>query len=160
EGATVPWSVTGAKDTLRPADITNMANVILHLSNPTYLRDAAYQSEVYHVASFIVQAPGFLKRFEHELGLKRLLPQVIALTRVEYRAIYPPVGYYVTDKADGVRCIVSIRDGRALVLADTLHEVKAPREMLDKSEKKARLTSATIIDCELVYDDEKVGEKK
>lgn len=145
----------GVKDIVRPSDVTLMANSILQLSNPSYLKDAAFQAEIYHVASFIVQASGYLERFKHELGLKRLLPPVVALTRVEYRSIYPPVGYYVTDKADGVRCVISVREGRALVLADFLYEYKASRELLEKSEKKARLTEATIVDCELVYDETK-----
>lgn len=139
-----------AKDELRPADITKIADSILQLSNPNYTKDAQFQSEVHHVASFIVTAPGLLKKYEYEYNLKRLLPSVIALTRTEYRKIFPPVNYYITDKADGVRAIISAREGRALIMSDKLTEFKLESSIMEKAEKKAKLDGATIVDAECV----------
>ena len=147
------------RDSIRPSDISAVADAILQLSNPEYLQEAVYQAEVYHVARYIVAAPGFLRRFEHELGLKRLVPQVIALTRADYRAIYPPVGYLILDKADGFRCLVSVREGRARVLANKMFEFTAAIKPGEHPDKRARLTNDTIVDAEAIIETSGTKEK-
>lgn len=144
----------GQADAIRPSDVTALVTEVLLLANPEYMQEAVYQAEIYHVAGFVVEAPGLLRRFEHEWGLKKLTPQVIALTRGEYKDIYPPTGYYLLDKADGVRAIASVRDGRLLILADELLEFFAPGFGPDGEAARspaARVTSSTIVDGELVY---------
>jgi hypothetical protein len=143
-------------DPIKPAAVTEIANSLLQLANPEYMEEAVYQSEIYHVASFVVEAPALLRRFEHELGLKKLTPQVVSLTRGEYESIYPPTGYYLLDKADGIRSIASARDGHLFVLADKLHKFYAPGFGPDPKGPKLtpedfkRVTSTTIVDGELV----------
>ncbi len=132
-------------DGVRPSDVTAVVAEILKLANPEYMVEAVYQAEIYHIAGFVVEAPGVLRRFEHEWGLKKLAPQVIALTRGEYKSIYPPTGYYLLDKADGVRALASVRDGHLLILADVLLEFHAPGRS-----GEPRLSSPTIVDGELV----------
>lgn len=57
-----------------------------------------------------------------DVGLKRLLNQAIALSKNSYVAdIYPPVGYYVTDKADGIRCCAHFVNGQLNLIADKLY---------------------------------------
>ncbi|MDE2097669.1 MAG: hypothetical protein KGL39_10510 [Patescibacteria group bacterium] len=132
-----------ARDVFRPADVSAAAEQVLKLVNPNFLRDAAFQAEVYFVAKHIVQEDGFLRRFEHELPLKRLLPQVLAITRGEYAEIYPPLGFWCTDKADGLRAIAVVRNGRVVVLAgNELYEFTDPSN-----------ANTTIADAELVYSD-------
>jgi len=144
----------GGADGVRPSEITALVDSVLRLANPEYIEEAVYQSEIFHVASFVVDAPGLLHRFEHEWGLKRLVPQAVALTRSEYKAVYPPTGYCLLDKADGIRAIASVRDGRLLVLADELLEFYAPGygpELGGRAVTGApRATSSTIVDGELV----------
>jgi hypothetical protein len=140
------------RDLIRPADISAVADSILQLSNPQYLQEAVYQAEVYHAAKYIVAAPGYLRRFEYELGLKRLVPQVVALTRADYRAIYPPVGFLILDKADGFRCLVSVRDGRARVLATKMFEFTTVIKPGEHPDKRARLTNDTIVDAEAIIE--------
>jgi hypothetical protein len=135
----------GAAEDLRPAEVTALVGRVLRLINATYMEEAVYQAEIFHVAGFVVDAPGLLRRFEHEWGLKRLAPQVVALTRGEYKAIYPPTGFMVLDKADGVRALASVRDGRLLVLADDLLTFHAP-----EASDAARVARPTIVDGELV----------
>jgi hypothetical protein len=141
-----------AVDALRPADVTSMANSILQLANPTHVSEALYQAEVYHIAGFVVQTPGLLRQYEYQLGLKRLVPQVIALTRAGYREIYPPVGFYATDKTDGLRALVSVRGGVARILADKLYEFSGGAEA-------AQHAGVTIVDAEYTPDPKK-GEGK
>lgn len=124
------------RDRLTPSAITGIAEEILRIANPDYLEEAVYQSEVYKVAQLVIKAPGTLRRFEREWGLKKLAPQVVALTRAAYAKIYPPLGYYLTDKADGIRAIATGVGARLAVLGDRLYEFSAasadsPRVVVD-----------------------------
>lgn len=72
--------------------------------------------------------------------LKMILPQVKALTGAAYRGLYPPVGYYLTDKADGVRAVAHVFGGGSHVLtAERLLPGRAGGER-------------TLVDGELVGD--------
>lgn len=134
-----------SRDAVRPGDVTAAAEAILRLANPEYVREAALQAEVYRVAQRIVRAPDRLRQFQHQYGLKRLLPQALAITRVDYRALYPPKGLFLTDKADGRRAVAVVHDGRGAVVSDTLHEY-APAP----GAAPARLAPDTIVDGEYV----------
>ena len=114
-----------ARDAVRPADVSAAAEAVLRLANPEYMREAVIQAEVYRAARFIAAPLAYQKRFQHELGLKRLLPAALAITRADYRAIYPPRGFFLTDKADGRRALAVARDGRGLVVTDALLEFGA-----------------------------------
>jgi hypothetical protein len=136
------------RDLIRPADVTAAAEAILRLANPEYVREAALQAEVYRVAQYIVKPPGYLRRFQHELGLKRMLPSALAITRADYRGLYPPKGLYLTEKADGKRALAVVHDGRGIIISDSL---------LDGFEPQAGVRAAdplyagdTILDGELV----------
>ncbi len=122
-----------------PSEVTALAAEVLRLANPGHVAEAAYQAEIHHVASFVEKAPGVLRRFEHEWGLKKLVPQVVALTRNDYQGVYPPTGYYLLDKADGVRALASVRGARLALLAEGLREYGGPPA-----------AGATIVDGELV----------
>lgn len=151
----------GEADGLRPSEVTALVAEIMGLANPGYMAEAVYQAEIFRIAGLVVEAPGLLRRFEHEWGLKKLTPQVVALTRGEYRDIYPPTGYFLLDKADGVRAVASAHDGRLLVLADELLEFYAPGFTPDAPEGRetlsaaglARVTRTTVLDGELVRAD-------
>jgi len=132
----------GDPTTLKDGMVSDIVNALLGLTRPEYIKDAAYQTEIYYVASKIVKIPGLLRKFEYEFGLKKLLPSVSSLTRASYRDIFPPVNYYVTDKADGLRSIVSIRQDKCFVLADKLYEFT-----LDDDNSKLK---TTILDAELI----------
>lgn len=128
------------------AALTELVHKVLHLANPEYMEDAVYQAEVYYVAGLVETAPSRLARFEHEWSLKQLTPQVTALTRETYQHMYPPVGHYLLDKADGVRALASAREGRLLLLAGGQLTTLAP-------EDKTKLRP-------VVADGELVGEGK
>lgn len=56
--------------------------------------------------------------------IKKLFPKVVSITRSEYNNIYPPKGYYITDKLDGKRAIMSIHDGKCYIVTDKLIEIE------------------------------------
>ena len=89
------------RDAIRPADVTAAAEAILRLANPEYVREAAMQAEVYRAAQHIVKAPGYLRRFAHELGLKRLLPP----------AIRPIPGAFVSSATCRLIWVIASRSG-------------------------------------------------
>jgi hypothetical protein len=139
----VPTSEPKSRDAVRPGQLTELAAIVLGHSSESYFREAAYQAEVYHIATFTVTELGLLRNFEHEWGLKRLVPSVTALTRADYKGMYPPTGYFLLDKADGIRAVASVRKGKLLVLADNLLEYAGSSSELP-----------TIVDGELVRTDD------
>jgi hypothetical protein len=136
------------RDLVRPADVTAAAEAILRLANPEYVREAAMQAAVYRVAQYIVKAPGYLRRFQHELGLKRVLPQALAITRADYRGLYPPKGLYLTEKADGKRALAIVHDGRGIIISDRLLDGFEPRAGVRAADPL--YAGDTILDGELV----------
>ena len=108
------------RDLIRPADVTAAAEVVLRLASPEYVREALLQVGIFRAAQYIVKAAGYRGRFQHELGLKRLLPAPLAITRADYREIYPPTGLFLTEKADGKRGLAIVHSGRGMIIADTL----------------------------------------
>jgi hypothetical protein len=123
-----------------------VADAILGMANPSYNAEVAMQTEIYRVAQHIVTAPGLLETFKTR-GLKNLLPQALAITRSDYRQIYPPTNLFLTDKADGQRAIAMVYDGKGLIIADTLHTF-APKVVA--SDNNASYMKTTIADGELV----------
>jgi hypothetical protein len=122
------------RDLVRPADVTAAAEALLRLASPEGLREAAHQAEVYRIAQYVAKAPGYLQSFRHERGLAQLLPKALAITRADYRDLYPPAGLYLTDKADGKRAAAVARGGRGVVVADVLHEFGEGRPPRDGGE--------------------------
>jgi len=136
------------RDAVRPADVTAAAAATLRLANPEYVREAVLQAEVFRIAQYFIKASGHLNRFQYELGLKRLLPSVMAITRTDYRVIYPPVGMFATEKTDGRRSVAVAHNGRAVIISDTLLDQFTPTPGLDLSDPK--YVADTILDGELV----------
>ncbi len=139
-----------AGDPIRSADITAMADAVLHHISPEYLEESAYQAEVYRIASHIITSTSLLEQFRHKLGLKDLLPPVVPLTRAEYFDIFPPAGHYLTDKADGVRAVAYLGgEGRCIVLADKRYDFAVPNEQKLRRDRNGA-SAITLVEGELV----------
>lgn len=137
-------------DPIRSADITAMADAVLHHISPEYLEESAYQAEVFRVASHIIASTSLLEQFRHKLGLKDLLPPVVPLTRAEYFDIFPPAGHYLTDKADGVRAIAYLGgEGRCTVLADKRYDFAVSNEQKLRRDRSGA-PMITLVEGELV----------
>ena len=127
------------RDALRPADVLAAAAAVQRHANPGHAREAALRAVVARAARY-VGASGAAAA-----TLRRLLPQAVSITRAEYRAIYPPDGYYLTDKADGRRALAVAGGGApAAVAADVLYDgFASPGRGADDAPE-------TIVDGELV----------
>lgn len=126
------------------ADILHMAQKILYIANPKYLSDITLQRKIYEVAKYICQTEQSLKPYQDKARLKQLLPKVQALTRCDYRNIYPLIDYFVTDKTDGVRAIGMVDKSHGYIITDKLHiyERTIPEKM----------NMITIVDSEYYED--------
>ncbi len=128
-------------------DDMHIVKKVFGMINPSYLAEIAYQEEIYHIAEYYVNSHilNLFKNSTHRL--KQLGNQVIALSKNTYYSdIFPPVGMYVTIKADGVRDIISINGNRCrIVKSDSMLEfiqgdVYIPGEV-------------SILDAELITND-------
>lgn len=124
-------------------DLSIVKNIFLMIE-PEYLNQMIYKDEIYHVAKNMLNNPELLPSFKTRPSLKRLSNQAIALTKNSYGDIFPPINYYVTEKADGIRCIISINGNICRILADKLINIETT---CHKSEKD----KITIADGELIY---------
>ena len=58
------------------------------------------------------------------LSIKRILPSATTLSKVDYNYIYPPVGYYISRKADGERALlITTSNGISYLLTDKLQQL-------------------------------------
>lgn len=78
---------------------------------------------------------------QKKLTLKNILNAAKSLTKSEYyQYIYPPLGYFVTDKADGERAVVYAIGNKIYIVSSGLFTIDVPDENFKK----------TIVDCELI----------
>lgn len=77
---------------------------------------------------------------QKKLTLKNILNAAKSLTKSDYyQDVYPPLGWFITDKADGERCVVYVNGSNVNVIYSDIETMTA--------------TSAnpkTIVDCELI----------
>lgn len=81
---------------------------------------------------------------KHARNLKGVLNQAKALTKFDYRNIYPPINYYITDKKDGIRCVLFV-DMTTLTLVTDMNEKQI-------NQNNDREIIGSILDGELVDD--------
>jgi hypothetical protein len=136
------------RDIVRSPDVINVANMILHFSNPEHNQDITLQNEIFNVAKHLVKNTSLLQEYQTTHGLKQLLPSVVSLTRIDYRGIYPPVGYFVTEKADGKRGLAVVRGNTAFIISDKLYEFTKPAGDVSAS----KIIHETILDGEIIIE--------
>ena len=133
----------GNKDELNVKSFL-VVDKLFSLENPTYLNNQAYDEELLYLAKYLVKNDNRLKNFKN-ISIKKISNQAVVLTKNLYKTIFPPTNYYLTDKADGKRCIISILGNRCRIISDTLQEFTILE--LDK------MKDVTIADGELIESD-------
>jgi len=104
-------------DALATENIQVVIDALRELLAGEQLKDSNYKSTLRTVSNLLHGRKG-------DIGLKQLLNQAISITKNTYaQTIYPPIGYYVTDKADGIRCCAYLHAGHTQLdlLADKLY---------------------------------------
>lgn len=151
------------KHAFQAQQITAIAKSVFSLISAAYVMESAYRDEVHLIAEKILKNKSILSYFKSSFGLKQLLNQSKPLTRGEYREIYPPVGWYLTEKADGVRCAIHLTKGECKIIADKLFEFSAgasatsnstSSKPTNQSVKQVAKPQEYIAEGELLYDAE------
>ena len=112
-----------------------------------------YQDYIYLVAQFIITNKTYLEEFKFKSGLKRLLNNVIEMnTEMYYKNIQSQINnFYVTDKIDGQRCIIIIKEDNSnfniKLLTNKLYQLSDYNEQINKGK-------ITIIDSEFIISEE------
>lgn len=99
--------------------------------------DGQYHKVIYDIAKLLL--PFHKAEIFKQRGLKQLLNKAIALDKnTYYRDVFPPIGMFITDKADGIRAIIYINDNVGYILrSDSLKEINVgncPNLLVDAEE--------------------------
>jgi hypothetical protein len=124
-------------------DIIEIAKRILLIANPHYTSDFVLQSKLETILN-LFNKNRTKKNNYTKLSINKILPKVISLTRSDYKLIYPLIGYFITDKADGLRAIGCVEKEAAYILTDTLKTIN-----YTSTEHQFK---STIVDAELIND--------
>jgi len=125
--------------------INTVAEKILQLADPHSAVDNKMRTEILRIADTLDQEWGDYAR--HKINLKRVVNQAMSLSKVVYRDIYPPIGYYVTDKADGYRGVCLVHDGVGYMITTDFYEYNPIKKLTEKIYQ-----DLTIVDGEYVND--------
>ena len=125
---------------------------VFQLINPAYLNAAAYRDELFHVARWIFcggeECSASVRAFrdKKDAKLRDIINQARTISKHSYyKSIYPPIGYYITEKADGHRAIVSINGNRCRILTE--------RDLIEHIDgDEFRPGAVTIVDAERLAD--------
>jgi len=109
------------KAKITPASLNKAVEYIMTIINPEYAKTKNLERRLQALIDRKI-LPDI-----QPLTLKRLLPNVVALTKNEYAKIYPPTGYFVADKTDGKRGLLITTATSSEVVVDGIHEFAAPK---------------------------------
>jgi mRNA capping enzyme/mRNA capping enzyme, catalytic domain len=148
--------VGGINNPIKPlitSSITDVAKMIFNLISPSHAVDTVVQEEIGNIANHILINRDLVTYYrDGTYGMKRLLNQPKTLVRQNYYEIYPPIGYFVTEKANGIRCVVSINGNRCRLVTNTIVElftiVQKTNSM--QSNESHQPGAITIADSELI----------
>lgn len=142
--------------------LTNLFNII----DPNLKEKNEHQEMIYKAASYIVPK-NILSFYKRKHGFKHLVNQPIGLIKDTYnRILYPNISnYYLTDKADGERCLAINQDGVSTIITSTKlikldHKIsnrqKQPTKKSNQKtskkqiQTKQKVNKFTMVDAELV----------
>jgi len=131
----------GTKHDISPLDVSKVVNTIYSIIDPSVESMAEYQDYLN------LLAPIILGNYNpNGLILKKLYNSVKELSKAVYfDKVWPQIeNWWLTDKADGQRCLIVASSSKIILVSDHLYLIKCPAESSSTDE-------LTIIDAELVY---------
>src|SRR3989344_627878 len=123
-------------------DSLEIVNKLFLLIDHKYLEKQAYEEELLYLAEYLVKNKFRIKNFNN-ISIRNISNRAISMNKNIYQGIYPPINFYLTDKADGKRCIVSILGDRCRIITDKL-------ELENKIKITVDTNEVTIADCEFI----------
>lgn len=124
------------------SDIDGEENIITEIYN---IVDSTFKSRN-GVASQIRNITYAIKGADRKAEtVKAATNQVVALTKnTYYRELYPPVGYYITEKLDGTRALVKVAAKKCYIITNTVETHALP----ETSASASAAAALTIVDAE------------
>ena len=142
--ANLKWEVEIEHLTTRKEEVDNetifkVINKVMQLMDKSYIETSIFHEQMFLLAQklLIGSNPSYIEKFK-KFGLKQLLPKVVGLSKVLYGGIYPCVGFFITDKADGERTVLAGSGKRIFAIN------KEIVEFIDKSEKPLTSNPSTF----------------
>lgn len=100
---------------LTPVDVTDVVYKVVGGINSEYLQESLFREQIITIANAI----GYHREIRR-YTLKEILPQVVSLSRKDYQEIFPPKGWTITDKLDGIRAAIVCSGGPIYIVSDKL----------------------------------------
>jgi len=111
----------GPPSMLTAARIAAAADAVQRVIDPSLQEKSKARALLREAAALVYDSPGMLQKFETgEWGLKQFGPNPVTLNRATYNDVYPPVGMFLTRKADGLHAVAVVKEGRLTVIAPGL----------------------------------------
>nr|BBO54112.1 guanyltransferase pNP868R homolog protein [Abalone asfa-like virus]BCY04645.1 putative guanylyltransferase [Abalone asfa-like virus] len=127
--------------TIKFDDITQAVQLLDNIIGKNVLDVNLYAQFFQQTVSLLVDNQFQRDRFRSQLGFKHLLPGVKSITSADYNKMFPLIGYYITDKADGQRSL--------MVLTPIDKFIINGAEIIE-SESDQKMTTIVVIEGELV----------
>jgi SAM-dependent methyltransferase len=141
----------GKQNDLDVNSVNDLVDSLPVLVDPGFVERQTYQSHIYEIAKYVHDVEA-AKKYKHALGMKSLGNQVIALTKNSYYTnVFPPVGYYVTDKTDGVRCIIRISGGSWSIITSSGIEAEHAGGNEDELNNEVTIVEGEIVENKKIY---------
>ncbi len=136
-------------------EVNNILLIVNNNLSSKFKEEILLQGRIYEISQYLYEYQAKkIEKFKYNWGLKNLLPQVTALTKINYIKIYPPVNYFLLDKTDGLRSIafvkydnVNQKDSTTVTLF-----VLTYKDIKIFNTNNTTINKNTIVDCELYVD--------
>lgn len=102
----------------------DVVKVLFSMAKPNYLEESQYANAVYDVAKILYANSPNLIKFKQEWGQKQLLNQALSISKNTYYSLWPIKNYYITEKTDGLRVLVSVMNKNlTLIYSDKIERL-------------------------------------
>lgn len=159
------------KNEERDLSLEDVFQPVNELSNIYNTDIDAYQKHIFFLAKYIISNKNYLENFRFKSGLKKLLNNVIEIDAdTYYKKVQSNIvnNFYITDKIDGKRCIVILKEYKEsngmvgdkwqiILLSNDLKTFFGGNQNKSNAKKGERVEFiTTILDCEMLVKEDKI----
>ncbi len=124
-----------------------IVNKLMNMMHPKAVSDMMYKEEILALARYLYPPKVISQLFDRPFKIRSILNKAIAINKAIYwDRVYPPTGYYLTDKANGERAVLVINGNRCrLLFESSIEEISSTEEW--------KAGHVTIADCEYMKEE-------
>lgn len=128
-------------DNLTQEEITSIITALTNLVK-FGMRDPAIVADEQKLFNAMTDLVKYIKPNKNIIKptIKKVMNNAIELNVLTYNEIFPPLGWFITDKADGVHAVLFVSDVLKIIMADEVIE----------HQSKTKVSHQTILDVEAV----------